>query len=81
MLKRSVSLSLITIQLISIWTELAHSNLMGKGYWKYKVSLNKDDDFCSELQDQYRMWKSLKPGFESVTYMNYCIPGPEETGT
>ncbi|KAJ8018214.1 hypothetical protein HOLleu_43920 [Holothuria leucospilota] len=38
-----------------------------KGYWKYNVSLNNDEDFCNDLRFHYQLWKTLKPGFPSLS--------------
>ncbi|KAJ8017399.1 hypothetical protein HOLleu_45230 [Holothuria leucospilota] len=38
-----------------------------KGYWKYNVSLNTDEDFCNDLRFHYQLWKTLKPGFPSLS--------------
>ncbi|KAJ8018444.1 hypothetical protein HOLleu_43568 [Holothuria leucospilota] len=37
----------------------------GKGYWKYNVSLNDSDEFCTDLRMNYQLWSSLKEGFYS----------------
>ncbi|KAJ8018592.1 hypothetical protein HOLleu_43331 [Holothuria leucospilota] len=39
----------------------------GKSYWKYNVSLNRDNDFCRDLRHHYQMWSSLKPWFDSFS--------------
>ncbi|KAJ8020229.1 hypothetical protein HOLleu_39763 [Holothuria leucospilota] len=38
----------------------------GRGYWKYNVSLNKNELFRNELRYYYGLWVSLKPGFNSL---------------
>ena len=45
----------------------------GKGYWKYNVALSKDERFCNDLINHYALWKSLKPGFQSVSDWWECI--------
>ena len=38
----------------------------GKGYWKYNVSLNSNERFVKDLRFHYRLWSTLKPGYESL---------------
>ena len=38
----------------------------GKGYWKYNITLNKNEDFCKDLRFHYTLWCSLKPAFKSI---------------
>ena len=39
---------------------------IGKGYWKCNISILHDLDFINELIAHYKLWSTLKPGFNSV---------------
>ncbi|KAJ8043497.1 hypothetical protein HOLleu_10605 [Holothuria leucospilota] len=58
-----------------VWVhfELPSPSPKGRGYWKYNVSLSKDECFCKDLINYYALWKSLKPGFQSVSDWWECI--------
>ena len=47
--------------------QIPHTSKHGKGYWKYNVSLNNNRDFCEDLRYYYKLWSSLKIGFNSIT--------------
>ena len=47
--------------------QIPHISRQGKGYWKYNVSLNDNNEFCNDLRFHYNLWSTLKPGFDSIT--------------
>ncbi|XP_071849885.1 uncharacterized protein [Apostichopus japonicus] len=52
---------------IQVNIKIPHTATRGKGYWKYNVSLNNDKEFCKELRVYYKLWSTLKPGFNALS--------------
>ena len=51
---------------VNIVIEIPNHNTKFRTYWKFNVSMCKDDVFVDDLTFHYRMWQTLKPGFDSI---------------